>query len=68
MGSVILDYLPLQIDREQLKKRLRIKEGSGMGEKVEALVRKLRQWAGRKPATASPMLNPKGMITWSSKE
>ena len=39
MDFIILDSLPFQIDLEQLKKTLRIKEGSGMGEKVEALAR-----------------------------
>jgi hypothetical protein len=39
MDSTVLDSIPFQIDREQLKKTLRIKEGSGMGEKLEALAR-----------------------------
>ena len=39
MNGIILDSMPFQIDGEQLKKTLRIKEGSGMGEKVEALAR-----------------------------
>ena len=39
MDSIILDSMPFQIDLEQLKKTLRIKEGSGMQEKVEAMAR-----------------------------
>ena len=39
MEQMVLEMAPFQIDREQLKKTLHIKEGSGMGEKVEALAR-----------------------------
>ena len=49
MDSIILDSLPFQIDLEQLKKTLRIKEGSGMGEKVEAMAREA-QVVGRPKA------------------
>jgi hypothetical protein len=37
LEAMILEMAPFQLDREQLKKTLRIKEGSGVGEKVEAL-------------------------------
>ncbi len=49
MDFSILDSLPFQIDLEQLKTTLRIKEGSGMGEKVEALAREA-QAVGRPKA------------------
>jgi hypothetical protein len=39
MDSIILENLPFQIDLERFKKTLRIKAGSGMGEKVEDLAR-----------------------------
>ncbi len=49
MDSIILENLPYQIDLEHLKKTLKIKDGSGMGEKVEDLSRKA-QAAGRPKA------------------
>jgi len=49
MDINILDSLPFQIDLGQLKTTLRIKEGSGMGEKIEALARQA-QAVGRPKA------------------
>jgi len=39
MDVIILDSMPFQVGLEQLKKTLRIKEGSAMEEKVEAMAR-----------------------------
>jgi len=39
MDTMILDSMPCQINLEQLKKTLRIQEGSAMKEKVEAMAR-----------------------------
>jgi hypothetical protein len=39
MERMILEVTPFRIDREQLKETLRIKQGSGMGEKLEPMVR-----------------------------
>ncbi len=60
MDTIILDSLPCRLDVEQLKKALRIKEDSGMGEKVEAMAREAQTVARPKACYRAAYVESKG--------
>ena len=60
MDSKILDNLPFQIDMEQLKKTLRIKEGSGMVEKLGDMAREAQGIARPKVCYGVAYVDSKG--------
>lgn len=60
MDTIILDSLPCRLEVEQLKKTLRIKGGSGMGEKVEAMAREAEAVARPKACYRAAYVESKG--------
>jgi hypothetical protein len=60
MESTILEALPFKVDLEQLKKNLRVKEGSGMVEKVEAMAQEAQRVGRPKVCYRAAFLESKG--------
>jgi len=60
MEMVTLEATPFQIDREQLKKTLRIREGSGLGEKLESLAQEAQRIARPKACYRVAYIESKG--------
>ncbi len=60
MDSLVLDAIGFQIDREQLWKTLRIKEGSEHGERLEILVRKAEAVGKPKALSKAAFIESKG--------
>lgn len=60
METIILDSIPFQVDMGQLKKTLRIKEGSTMGEKLSAMACAAREVARPKICYREAYIDFKG--------
>jgi len=60
METVILDALPFQIDREELKKKMRVKEGSEMAEKLGVMAQEAQKVARPKVCYRVAYVESKG--------